>query len=40
MTAAVQVDEVSVSYGEIRALDRVSLTLDRGGVSGLIGMNV
>ena len=39
MTAAVHVDEVSVSYGEIRALDRVSLTLDRGGVTGLIGMN-
>ena len=39
MTAAVHVDEVSVSYGEIRALDRVSLSLDRGGVTGLIGMN-
>lgn len=39
MTAALELRDVSVSYGEIRALDKCSLTLRAGAVTGLIGMN-
>ena len=39
MTAALELADVSVSYGEIRALDRCSLSLTAGTVTGLIGMN-
>lgn len=34
---AILVSELSISYGKIRALDRVSLTVDRGELYGLIG---
>jgi ABC-2 type transport system ATP-binding protein len=37
-TAAVQVDGLSRRYGQIRALDSVDLTLDR-GITGLLGPN-
>ncbi|MCL4722610.1 MAG: ATP-binding cassette domain-containing protein, partial [Gammaproteobacteria bacterium] len=36
---AVQVDNVSVHYGKVLALDDASLTVRRGRVCGLIGMN-
>ncbi|WP_067652363.1 metal ABC transporter ATP-binding protein [Nocardia harenae] len=39
MTAAIEVDEVTVHYGEVLALERASLRLDRGRVCALIGMN-
>ncbi|MEV0355905.1 metal ABC transporter ATP-binding protein [Nocardia sp. NPDC050697] len=39
MTAAIEVDEVTVHYGEVLALERAALTLDRGRVCALIGMN-
>lgn len=39
MSAALELSEVSVSYGEIRALERCSLALRVGAVTGLIGMN-
>ncbi|WP_193597717.1 metal ABC transporter ATP-binding protein [Microbacterium sp. YJN-G] len=35
----ISVEDVSVRYGEVVALDRVSLTVERGRVTGLIGMN-
>ena len=36
---AITVDEVTVHYGDTLALDRASLTLERGRICGLIGMN-
>lgn len=39
MTAALELHNVSVSYGEIRALAGCSLSLRAGAVTGLIGMN-
>lgn len=39
MTAAIHVAGVSVRYGEVTALDDVSLEVQRGRVTGLIGMN-
>ena len=39
MTAPIRVSDVVVSYGEIVALDGVSLDVAAGRVTGLIGMN-
>lgn len=39
MTAVIDVRDVVVRYGEVLALDGVSLQVDRGKVIGLIGMN-
>lgn len=39
MTAAIAVDGVTVRYGDVLALDDVSLALPPGRVTGLIGMN-
>lgn len=39
MTAAIEVRDVSVRYGEVRALESASLTVAPGRVTGLIGMN-
>ncbi|WES64744.1 metal ABC transporter ATP-binding protein [Microbacter sp. GSS18] len=39
MTAAIEAEDVSVRYGEVVALDGVSLTVAHGRVTGLIGMN-
>lgn len=39
MTPALELHNVSVSYGEIRALEGCSLSLRAGAVTGLIGMN-
>lgn len=39
MTVALELRDVSVSYGEIRALEGCSLSLRAGAVTGLIGMN-
>jgi manganese transport system ATP-binding protein len=39
MTAAIELAHVSVRYGEVVALDDVSLTVEPGRVTGLIGMN-
>jgi len=39
MTAALEVEAVTVHYGDVLALDRVSLRLAAGGVCGLVGMN-
>ena len=36
---AIVVDDVSVHYGEVHALDGASLTIERGRVCGLVGMN-
>ncbi len=36
---AIQVDDVTVRYGEVVALDGADLTIERGRVCGLIGMN-
>jgi manganese transport system ATP-binding protein len=36
---AITVDEATVHYGETLALDRASLSIDRGRICGLIGMN-
>lgn len=38
-TPAIQVDNVTVHYGEVLALDGASLTLDPARICGLIGMN-
>ena len=38
-TAAIQVEDVVVRYGEVLALDGVSLSVAPGRVTGLIGMN-
>jgi manganese transport system ATP-binding protein len=39
MTAAIEVTGVTVDYGEVRALDAVTLQVAPGRVTGLIGMN-
>jgi manganese transport system ATP-binding protein len=39
VSAAIQVDDVVVRYGEVLALDGVSLSVEPGRVTGLIGMN-
>ncbi|MCX6474994.1 metal ABC transporter ATP-binding protein [Rhodococcus sp. (in: high G+C Gram-positive bacteria)] len=39
MNEAIRVENVSVHYGEVHALDHVDLTLNSGSVCGLIGMN-
>ena len=39
MTAALDVTDVTVRYGDVVALDGVSLRIDSGRVCGLIGMN-
>ncbi len=39
MTAALEVRDLHVSYGDVRALDGASLTLDHGRVCGLVGVN-
>lgn len=39
MTAAIEVESLSVRYGDVLALEDVSLSLAAGGVTGLIGMN-
>lgn len=39
MTAAIQVDDVAVRYGDVIALEGVSLVVEPGRVTGLIGMN-
>lgn len=39
MTAAIDVEQLTVRYGELVALDNVSLRVDPGRVCGLIGMN-
>ena len=39
MTPAIEVDDVTVRYGEVVALDHVSLTIEPARVCGLIGMN-
>lgn len=36
---AIHVDNVTVHYGDVLALDRASLTIERGRVCGLVGMN-
>ncbi len=36
---ALEVDDLSVRYGDVVALDSVSLTLPRGSVTGLVGVN-
>ncbi|MDN5585330.1 MAG: metal ABC transporter ATP-binding protein [Brevibacterium sp.] len=38
-TPAITVDEVTVHYGQVLALDRAGLTLGAGRICGLIGMN-
>jgi len=39
MTPAIQVENVSKQYGALRALDQVSLTIERGEFFGLLGPN-
>lgn len=39
MTAPLRIDDLTVRYGEITALDGASLTVRPGAVTGLIGMN-
>jgi len=39
MTAAIEVQHVTVHYGDVRALDDVTLSVPAGRVTGLIGMN-
>lgn len=36
---AITIEDVTVHYGDVLALDRASLTLQRGRVCGLVGMN-
>lgn len=38
-TAAIEVDNVTVHYGEVLALERASISIQPGRVCGLIGMN-
>ena len=38
-SAAIEVADLTVRYGEVTALDGVSLTLGRGRICGLVGMN-
>jgi manganese transport system ATP-binding protein len=39
VTAAIEVEHVTVHYGDVLALDDVTVRLERGRVCGLIGMN-
>ena len=39
MTAALEVRDLRVAYGDVQALDGASLTLDHGRVCGLVGVN-
>ncbi|MFE4500796.1 metal ABC transporter ATP-binding protein [Rhodococcus sp. NPDC056743] len=39
MSEAIRVENVSVHYGDVQALEHVDLTLNPGSVCGLIGMN-
>lgn len=39
MTAAIDVREATVHYGEVLALDRATVTLQPGRICGLVGMN-
>ncbi|GGH50928.1 metal ABC transporter ATP-binding protein [Microbacterium album] len=39
MTPAIDVDSVTVRYGDVTAVEDVSFALPEGGVTGLIGMN-
>lgn len=39
MTAAIEVDDLTVRYGDVLALNRVSMRLEPGRVCGLVGMN-
>ncbi|MDN5807393.1 ATP-binding cassette domain-containing protein, partial [Brevibacterium sp.] len=39
MTSAIRADGVTVQYGDVRALEDVSLGVEFGSVTGLIGMN-
>ena len=39
MTAAIDVQDVTVRYGDVTALEQVSLRVEPGRVTGLIGMN-
>lgn len=39
MSEAIRVENVSVHYGDVQALEHVDLTLNTGSVCGLIGMN-
>ena len=39
MTAALKLTDVSISFGGIRALDKVSLSVPKGQMRGLIGPN-
>ncbi|MBP2411596.1 manganese transport system ATP-binding protein [Arthrobacter stackebrandtii] len=39
MTAAIEVDSVSVHYGDVLALDQATLRLEKGRICGLVGMN-
>jgi len=39
MSAAVSVRDVTVHYGDVLALDRASLEIERGRICGLVGMN-
>ncbi len=39
MTEAIRLEDVTVHYGDVLALDRASLTVARGRVCGLVGMN-
>ncbi len=39
MSEAIRVENVSVHYGDVHALEHVDLTLNSGSVCGLIGMN-
>ena len=39
MVPAIQVEQISKSYGTLHALDRVSLTIERGEFFGLLGPN-
>ncbi|WP_371930795.1 ABC transporter ATP-binding protein [Paracoccus spongiarum] len=39
MTAALEIDHVSHSFGRVTALDDVSLTVPRGGFTALLGVN-
>lgn len=39
MTAAIEVEHVTVRYGDVLALDDVTVRVERGQICGLIGMN-
>lgn len=39
MTAAIEAEHVTVHYGDVRALDDVTVRVERGRICGLIGMN-